>query len=70
MPVVTVTSEDESFSVFKIAFLWYTVIGTVLFWIVAIPVSHLTGAQDLEKLDLTLLTPVVKYLVLRNQKQK
>lgn len=60
--------EDEGFSLFKMSFLWYGVFGTLLFWAVAIPVSHLTGAQDLDKLNLQLLTPAVKHLVMRRRK--
>lgn len=45
------------------SFLWYTCAGTIITWVVGIAVSHLTGAQDLEKLNLNLLAPMAKYLV-------
>lgn len=43
------------------SFLWYPFAGFIIFWLIAVPVSHLTGAQDIEKLDLNLLTPIAKY---------
>lgn len=45
------------------AFFWYPFAGALIFTLIAIPVSHLTGAQDIEKLDLNLLAPVVKSLL-------
>lgn len=54
---------DHPFSIYRMAFMWYPIAGTIIFALIAIPVSHLTGAQDIEKLDLNLLSPVAKCLV-------
>lgn len=54
---------DEGFSVYKISFIWYSFVGSVIFWAVAVPVSHLTGAQELDKLDINLLSPVIKCFI-------
>lgn len=49
-------SEDE-FALHKIAFQWYPVLGVFLMIIPAIIISHLTGGQDLTKLNIQLLSP-------------
>lgn len=53
----------EGFSLYRMSFIWYSFVGGVIFWVVAIVVSHLTGAQDLSKLDINLLSPVIQRLM-------
>lgn len=62
---------DHTFSVYKISFPWFTVIGTLVVFIIGIPVSHFTGGQDFKQLGKRLFSPVVHFLLpedVRNNK--
>lgn len=54
---------DHSFSIYKIAFPWYGVLGTIIVFIVGIPVSYFTGGQDFKQLGRRLFSPVVHFLL-------
>ncbi|XP_055297867.1 sodium-coupled monocarboxylate transporter 2-like [Sitodiplosis mosellana] len=63
-PPKTFPSEpDEGFALHKIAFQWYPLIGVILMCVPAIIISHLTGGQDLTKLNVLLLSPCAQKLV-------
>lgn len=42
---------------------WYGPFGVVITWVSCIVISHLTGGQDLNALDLNLLAPCIKNLL-------
>lgn len=48
------------FSLNTISFPWFGLIGGLIVWIVAIPVSAFTGGNDIKMLDKTLLAPVIR----------
>lgn len=54
---------DDEFAFYKISFQWYPLIGTILFWIPAVIVSHLTGGQDMSKFNIKLLSPFVQRML-------
>lgn len=54
---------DDGFAFHKISFQWYGTIGAVTTWVVTIIVSHLTGGQDISKLNIQLLSPFVQKLL-------
>lgn len=60
---LTMPIEDEGFSLYKIAFMWYGPLGGVIAWIAATIISYVTGGQDLNELDVNLLAPCIKYLL-------
>lgn len=67
----TTKTMDHSFSIYKISFPWFTVIGTIVVFLVGIPVSHFTGGQDVKLLGKRLISPVVHFLLpedVRNSK--
>lgn len=45
------------------SFLWYPFAGAVICFAIGIIVSHLTGSQDLDKLDIKLISPVAQFLL-------
>lgn len=53
----------DEFSIYKISFVWYSTVGTFLVFLVAIPVSYLTGSQDLSKMQAKLISPVVHWML-------
>lgn len=48
------------FSLNTISFPWFSLIGGLIVWVVAIPVSAFTGGNDIKMLDHTLLAPVIR----------
>uniref|UniRef100_A0A336LPX0 CSON011097 protein n=1 Tax=Culicoides sonorensis TaxID=179676 RepID=A0A336LPX0_CULSO len=48
------------FSLHTISFPWFALIGGAIVWIVAIPVSALTGGNNISTLDHTLLAPAIR----------
>ena len=58
-PIIESTQEDE-FSIYKISFMWYGFMGAMMVYIVAIPVSYLTGGVDLDQFDTKLLAPIAR----------
>ncbi|KAG5675068.1 hypothetical protein PVAND_005005 [Polypedilum vanderplanki] len=55
--VQTNTTQDV-FIIFKLSFMYYILLGTIILFLVAIPVSHLTG--KCEPFDEKLLTPILR----------
>lgn len=57
----TAVTDDSSggFSIYNMSFVWYSTVGTFLVFLVGIPVSYLTGSQDLSKMHAKLISPVV-----------
>lgn len=57
----TAVTDNSSggFSIYKMSFVWYSTVGTFLVFLVGIPVSYLTGSQDLSKMHAKLISPVV-----------
>lgn len=47
------------------SFLWYPFAGAFICISIGIIVSHLTGSQNLEKLDINLISPVAQFLIPR-----
>ncbi|XP_055635012.1 sodium-coupled monocarboxylate transporter 2-like [Toxorhynchites rutilus septentrionalis] len=56
-------STSSEFSIFNISFVWYSTVGTFLVFLIGIPVSYLTGSQDLEKMQSKLISPVVHWML-------
>lgn len=59
----TPEEESDGFSIYNISFVWYSTVGTFLVFLVGIPVSYLTGSQDLNKVQAKLFSPVVHWLL-------
>lgn len=56
-------SSSSEFSIYHISFVWYSTVGTFLVFLIGIPVSYLTGSQDLEKMQTKLISPVVHWML-------
>ncbi|XP_058447704.1 sodium-coupled monocarboxylate transporter 2 [Malaya genurostris] len=54
---------DPGFSIYTISFVWYSTVGTILVFLIGIPVSYMTGSQDLSKLQSKLISPVAHWLL-------
>lgn len=54
---------DDSFSIYQLAFPWYGVLGTIILFAVAIPVSYLTGSEDVRELGPRLISPVAHWML-------
>lgn len=54
---------DESFSIFNIAFPWFSVISFVICCSVGVIVSHFTGGYDISRTGTKLISPVAHGLV-------
>lgn len=53
-------SVDDGFAFYKIAFLWYPLIGVISMWIPSIIISYLTGGQDFTNFNVQLLAPCIQ----------
>ncbi|KAH8355921.1 hypothetical protein KR200_002246 [Drosophila serrata] len=58
-----VPAKDEGFSILDLTFNWYVVVGFIITWLVAIPLSHILKPKSDYKLDPKLLSPVVQPFV-------
>ncbi|XP_052835315.1 sodium-coupled monocarboxylate transporter 2 [Drosophila gunungcola] len=54
---------DEGFSILDLSFNWYTVMGFVITWLVAVPLSYILKPRPDYKPDPKLLSPVVQPFV-------
>lgn len=57
---------EKPFSVFRVSFVWYTLIGASIVFITGVLVSWITGHQEIGQLESKLLSPVVHFLLPRN----
>ncbi|XP_055851715.1 sodium-coupled monocarboxylate transporter 2-like [Episyrphus balteatus] len=55
-------NEAKSFSIFKISFYWYAVLGTIFIWFTSIVLSFII-LSDKKELDQKLLSPIVRSFV-------
>ncbi|KAH8306344.1 hypothetical protein KR018_008410 [Drosophila ironensis] len=66
-PLLSSTTEsplkDEGFSILDLSFNWYTVVGFIITWLVAIPLSYILKDNPDVKRDPKLLSPVVQPFV-------
>lgn len=62
-PSSPIQPNDETFSIYKIAFPWFSFIGALIVFIVAIPVSYMTGGEDLKRLGTRLIAPVCHWML-------
>lgn len=61
-------SEEEVFVLYRVSFLYYTMMGTIIVFVVGIIVSLLTESPDREKMDPVLFTPPLrKYITKKNR---
>jgi hypothetical protein len=60
---------EEPFVLFRITFMYYTIIGFAIMFIVGMIVSLLTEAPNIEELNPTLFTPIVRKYVLRKKEK-
>ncbi|KAH8257753.1 hypothetical protein KR038_000118 [Drosophila bunnanda] len=56
-------AKDEGFSILDLTFNWYVVMGFILTWLVAVPLSYILKPKSDYKLDPKLLSPVVQPFV-------
>lgn len=54
---------EKPFSIFRVSFVWYTLIGSSIVFIIGVIVSWTTGHQEIRQLEPKLLSPVVHYLL-------
>lgn len=62
---------DDSFSIYKIAFPWYPLIGGLIVILVGAPLSHLIGPQDsIKTLNPNLISPIAQCLIPKRFRHK
>ncbi|XP_053695458.1 sodium-coupled monocarboxylate transporter 1 [Sabethes cyaneus] len=59
----TLPETSQEFSIYKISFVWYSTVGTLLVFLVGMPVSYLTGSQDLNQICAKLIAPVAQWML-------
>jgi hypothetical protein len=57
------TTFEDNFSVGKISYMWYTVIGFLISAIVGVIVSYLTGSVALKDVRVSLIAPPAQWLL-------
>ncbi|XP_061392472.1 sodium-coupled monocarboxylate transporter 2-like [Musca vetustissima] len=57
--VTTAFGSNRPFSLYEISFYWYQVIGTLLVWFTAIPLSYIWKPAEDEKCDPKLYSPII-----------
>lgn len=60
--------KDETFAIYHISYLWYTLLGAMITIIVSLIASFIIGANDPRKINQKLLAPFVRKLLTRNMK--
>uniref|UniRef100_A0A7G3AU22 Putative sodium/solute symporter n=1 Tax=Lutzomyia longipalpis TaxID=7200 RepID=A0A7G3AU22_LUTLO len=56
-------TDDDSFALHKISFVWFAVFGFLMVPLVGIPISLLTGSNDVYKTGKRLISPVAHWLL-------
>ncbi|XP_058058291.1 sodium-coupled monocarboxylate transporter 2-like [Anopheles bellator] len=51
------------FSIYNISFVWYSTVGTLIVFLVGIPVSYLTGSQDMRNFKPKLIAPLAQWML-------
>lgn len=68
--VTTAFGSNRPFSIYEISFYWYKLIGVILVWVTAIPLSYVWKRDDDEKYDPKLYSPIIsRFLVHRTPKR-
>ncbi|XP_055716531.1 sodium-coupled monocarboxylate transporter 2 [Phlebotomus papatasi] len=68
--ISSISAEDDSFALHKISFVWYAVIGFLIVPLVGIPVSLLTGSNDIYKTGKRLISPVAHWILPEDMRTK
>lgn len=58
LPSIDHNSDQEIFPLYKVSYMWYSVIGCLLTVIVGLVCSFITGGKNINKLDSRLLSPL------------
>lgn len=61
--ITNINTVDDTFAFYKISFMWYGPLGAIITWITGIVVSYLTGGQEINDSNLSLLSPCVQNLL-------
>lgn len=48
---------------FKLSFMWFALLGALIVWIVAVPLSFIIGKNDTNKLNQNLISPVARFMI-------
>lgn len=67
--IENISDKNDSFSILKVSFAWYTFIGTMTVWIVGVPISYIFGANTEKSLDPNLISPVAWCLLPKRLKR-
>lgn len=63
------STNGDAFSMFKVSFNWFSFIGTIVVWIVGVPISYFFGPAAHESLDPNLISPVAWRLLPKRLRQ-
>ncbi|XP_052867418.1 sodium-coupled monocarboxylate transporter 2-like [Anopheles cruzii] len=55
--------DSGEFSIYNISFVWYSTVGTLIVFLVGIPVSYLTGSQDMRNFKPKLIAPLAQWML-------
>jgi hypothetical protein len=64
------TATEEVFILYRVSFMYYTLVGMAVVFIVGIIVSLLTDPPDLQQMNPALFTPIVRKYVERKIRSK
>ncbi|XP_050086804.1 sodium-coupled monocarboxylate transporter 2-like [Anopheles aquasalis] len=62
-PTFHAPQDDAEFSIYNISFVWYSTVGTLIVFLVGIPVSYLTGSQDMRNFKAKLIAPLAQWML-------
>jgi hypothetical protein len=54
---------DDNFSIGKISYMWYTVIGLLITLVVGVLISYLTGSVALKDIRVSLIAPPAQWML-------
>ncbi|XP_075146358.1 sodium-coupled monocarboxylate transporter 2-like [Haematobia irritans] len=57
--VTTAVGSNRPFSIFEISFYWYKIIGSIIIWVTAIPLSYIWKPKEDDKYDPKLYSPFI-----------
>ncbi|KAL0278354.1 UNVERIFIED_CONTAM: hypothetical protein PYX00_000192 [Menopon gallinae] len=67
--IPSVPEEPDVFFLFKMSYMWYTIFGAIVTFILSVIISFMTGSTDFTKLDPLCLSPVIRKHFVEKKRQ-
>lgn len=65
-----ITTDDPDFAIYRISYMWYTLVGALITITIATIVSFLSGFNNPRKMDAKLFAPCIRKLLRLNDKRE